>query len=231
MPAPPQSAIYKAIKDALPSAFRPITAEQDEWIDALAAEIHGGWADWQNGIEGGGLEVCGSGLGTWTGTGEGGNLAQNSPILWSNPKPGWTTEISELNQFLLVHTRKEFSEWTAAYSFDGASYEGTSTATQNSSGTFDAEAIGTEAIGDVGSGEFPSAIRPDVVADLKGAGWFPDEPVAEIKGWLNAYDNMLLGQFQSWLDNTLWIDNTVQGPSAAGDGSGCGTSNNDGALD
>jgi hypothetical protein len=233
MPAPSQPAIYNSIKGNLPGVFKnpSITAQQDDWLNALAGKISGAWSDWQNGIEGGGLEVCGSGLGTWTGTGEGGDLTEGPKMEWGNPKPGWPTEVKELNDALVRYTKPEFNDWVSAYSFDSASYEGTTTATSNSSGTFDAEAVGTEDIATIGSGDPPAPIQPSVVSDLKAAGWRPDKSVAKIKEWIGAYDDMIQEQFQLWLDSTLWIDNTVQGPSAAGSGSGCGTSNNDGALD
>ena len=232
MPAPPQPAIYTALKGNLPPVFKnpTITAEQDAWLQALSSELNGAWSDWQGGIVGGGLEVCGSGLSTWTGTGTGGSLTENGTLGWPNPKPSWSPEIDTLNGFLVAQTKAEFSEWVSAYSFDAAAYEGTTTATPDKAGTFDATALGTEAIGDVGSGEFPAPIQPDVTAALQGAGWYPNRSVAKIIEWLDAYDDMIQGRFQWWLDNTLWVDNTVQGPSAAGTGSGCGTSNNDGAL-
>jgi len=235
MPAPTQSDLEDALIEALPAVFKDdagtVTGEQAEWTSALTQAMHEAWTDWQDAITGGGLTVSGSGTPTWTGTGEGGSLSEGTAMEWaSSPSFGKTQELTELKGALAEEVKQRFATWVGDYSFSGASYEGTSTATSSSSGTFDATAVGTEVLSAIGSGTQPSAVKSDVLSSLEGKGWKPGKEEAKIGQWLGAFDAMLSGQFQAWLGQTKWIDNTVQGPSAAGSGSGTGTSNNDGGL-
>jgi len=240
MAAPSQQALKDEFLAALDPLFKDgsgnVTPEQDEWLSALTQAISTAWQDWQDAISGGGLIVSGSGLGTWAGTGSGGGLTEGQALGWTaQPSFGRTSRLTELDDALVQFTADRFAMWVESYSFSGASYEGTSTATSNSPGTFDATAVG-EPLALIGSGTTPSAIEGDVIAQLKSKGWQPEKTdgdgtrIPKIHEWLDAYDAMLQDRFAWWLENTLWIDNTVQGPSAAGDGAGTGTSNMDGAL-
>jgi len=235
MSAPSQSNLEGALLSALPAVFKDgageVTSEQAEWVRALTEAMSSAWTDWQDGIIGGGLNVKGTGTPVWKGTGDGGGLSENTVMEWtSSPSFGKTQELTELDAALAGEVKKRFTTWVASYSFTGASYKGTSTATSSSSGTFDAEAIGTEAISDIGSGTPPSDVKPDVLTTLDGKGWRPGKAEAKIDQWLGAFDTMLQEQFQVWLGQTVWVDNTVRGPSASGTGSGSGTSKSDGAL-
>jgi hypothetical protein len=238
VPAPSATALKDEFTAHLDAGFfNPnLTAEQDEWLSALTEAMSSAWADWQGSIVGSGLTVTGSGLGTWTGTGSGGGLTEGTPMKWdSSPAFGLSPELTTLDDSLSAHVKDRFTTWVGTYTFTSTSWVGTTTATQNSSGTFDATVIDI-ALSDAGSGDNPQSVKDDVLADLNGAGWDPGatDPngnrVALIIEWLEAFDGMLENKFEDWLQGTQYTANTCQGPSSAGDGSGTGTSNQDGLL-
>jgi len=234
MAAPSPQDLKGELVSALPGVFKPITSEQDQWLDDLTNAISAAWDDWEAGIEGGGLNVSGSGLSNWTGTGTGGSLTETTVMSWdtgiSFASP--TQELNELDEALAVEVEKRFTNWVASFSFDkGATYTGTCTATSQSSGTFTASPPGTEVLGQVGSGDQPTDVRPAVEATLKGYGWQPGNQYAEIGGWLSAFDTMIQNNFATWVGDTTWNDNVVTGPGASGTCSGSAVSNpSDGML-
>ena len=236
MSAPTASALRSEFLAALDGLFKDdsgsVTSEQDEWLDALTSALSSAWQDWEDNISGGALTVSGSGLGTWTGTGDGGSLSEGVALDWTaQPSFGRTGDLAELDDALGDHTADRFATWAGDYSFSGASYEGTSTATSSSSGTFEATPVGTEVLANIGSGTAPSAVKGDVLSTLDGQGWNTGADQAEIDTWLAAYDAMIQNQFDEWLAGVTWNDNFVSGAAASGTGSGSATSNpDDGTL-
>jgi hypothetical protein len=238
VPAPSATALKDEFTAYLDAGFYhpDLTAEQDEWLSALSEAMSSAWADWQAGIVGGSLSVTGSGLETWTGTGSGGELTENTPMEWdSSPAFGRSPELKTLDDALSARVGDRFATWAGSYTFTSTPWQGTTTATQNSSGEFDA-IVGDIALSDAGSGDNPQSVKDDVLADLNGAGWDPGatDPdgnrVPLIIEWLEAFDIMLESKFLDWLQATQYTANTCQGPSSAGDGSGTGISNQDGLL-
>jgi len=241
MPAPSQQALKNEFLAALDPLFfdggGSVTAEQDEWLTALTQAIHDAWSDWEAGIGGGGLTVSGSGIGTWTGTGDGGSLMEGSTLDWTaQPSFGRTSRLAELDDALASAAADRFTTWVGDYSFAGATYTGSSTATSTSAGTFTATAVGSEVLANIGSGTTPDAVKADVITELEGQGWQPDKTdghgnrIPKIREWLDAFDAMLQTQFDEWLAATVWVDNSVTGEAASGTGSGASTSFMDGAV-
>ncbi len=233
MPAPSSSDITNAI-DALLTAprFPAKTTYFQHLLAKLGEGMNTAWVAWQNGITGGGNAVSGAGLGPWTGTGSGGSLAQGVEFQLTIA----LTEFAKTGYFLAFEEeladaiKAQFANWVSTFAFGTVNYEGESTATLLAPGTF--EATNTAgAIGSLGSGTSPQAVRSTVCSTLNSDhGFFTGEAVCRMADFLDAIDTAIGNLFTTWLAATQFSGETVTGVAAIATGIGSANSNTDGIL-
>jgi len=233
MPAPLPADIRSEIEAALPPAQFPVPYQQwfDEFLDKLSEGFSTGWDSWQSGITGGENVVTGAGLGTWVGIGLDGVLVEGTPLDFTIDVTNKPPRFTEFETELVLALKNEFNSWATSFVFTSVPYSGTSLATPDDPGDFNAVgALPPAPIGTLGTGTNPQAIRPIVVSALDALGFDSSNPEFRLNYLLDAIDTALASIFTTWLGSTNFSGDSVSGTAAPGSGAGSATSDGNGVL-
>lgn len=207
---------------------------------ALSNEISDKWVSWIPQVRWGSLDVAGAGIGSWYGVGNGGKVDAPPYIIdreiilnnagWENRRPRGTIKFLDILSDIL---KNRWATWVSSYKFQADPYVGTTTATVVTAGIFTAKNVPNK-LERMGTGTNPSGIAPEWESRLESA---PDpifrlsHPLCRTRVYIRAVASTVEEQFaQFFLINTLGLDNTVVGPSAAMTGAGASVSFMDGII-
>jgi hypothetical protein len=228
MPVPTSSELKTAIINQLGSNFKyantpiptgegGISKDLDDYLAHLCGAIAQAWSNWKSTVKFGGVAVSGSGIGTWTGYGNGGVFDRTLQLSIGSFFNVQGEQI--LTSAIASRFAAAFNEWVGSFVFVGVQYTGTSTATAQNPGTFTAQNVPTPLSSSGTTTQF-NALGSSLRSDLTGfdlskglAGEFVDALAAGLKA-----------KFDAWRSSTMIVSNTVTGAAAAGSGSGSGTS-------
>ena len=219
------ASLLSAIKLALTARMKmnngDTTSETTKLLQDISNEIATKWKDWASSVTFGGVTVSGAGVGTWVGTGSGGVFSKTITI---NIPYTYDTEGSKkMIDSLNARITAAFNEWINSFTFSGVSFNGTSTATPSSPGTFNAINIPTS-LSLAGTTTKFGTLANDIKGDLN----FEKDSIAD--DLFIAIQNTVKDQFDSWRNESNITNNSVTGTAASGAGTGSGNSLNDGVI-
>ncbi|MGA9407362.1 MAG: hypothetical protein WBW71_09550 [Bacteroidota bacterium] len=227
MSVPSSADLMTAIKSYLPSTMKhnagntDTTPELTALLQDICDEVTGEWSNWASSTKFGGVTVSGAGIGTWAGSGTGGNF--NSIISMSIPHTYNTDATKKLEDKLSFRITAAFVQWSISFIFNGATYSGTSTATTNNPGTFTAQNTPVS-LNSAGTVTKFGTLASDVFTDLA----FQTGTI--VMQLLNAIQSGLQSKFNAWRSASTVTGNSVSGTAVAGTGNGSGTSSIDGSI-
>jgi hypothetical protein len=208
-----------------------LTGPWMEFIDAFTRDWTESWQKWQDGHKALTAENIVTIISNAIGTGVGGGVTQQVPIdfiiRWPYRRH---PRFLEFERILVQELRRLFLEWSQSYKVNTPiPYEGTSSHTPITPGTFNVENIPV-VLGVVGQGINPINLRARVEDELEKLGWNTRVRVYRTGQFLDATQVALTKHFAEWLESTRIIGDTAIGPAAAGSGAGVGVSLNTGKL-
>lgn len=243
MPAPTADQLYQAVDGRLPNRTLPSkdsphsaawsVPRHPKWVQFLHAfcdDFSRAWQLWNDAMMGGLNIVQGQGIGAWVGTGQGGVLIQLAPMSFTIEWPYRPHRFVEWEQSVVQALQERFTLFASTYRFILVNYPGTTTATPITPGTFTVQRNAPIAIQVAGQGVNPSPIKEEVLSSLEGKGWRPRHYLSNQSAILDAIDGAVAELWEWYLNNTLFMNNSATGPSAAVTGFGENTSLNDGKL-
>lgn len=197
-----------------------ITGGLNNFLTSICADISTAWSTWQSNVVYSGDTVVGAGLDTWAGTGSGGAFSIDLALTISDNFGQFqiTTPLTVFVTAIQTAWQTKFNAWKTSYHFSDVAFSGTSTATSQNSGIFDAVATPTK-LNTFGTA--PSGTDTLIKSNMTGFN-FTNSQVAVLTA---AIGTGLESVWATWAAAST-VSPTATGVAAAGSGSGTGVSMN-----
>lgn len=198
-----------------------ITSELNQYLISICVDLDTAWNDWQSQVKFGGASVSGMGIGGWSGNGNGGAFNMQFSLNL-NPKYN-TPDEAKLTSKLNARIKEAFNSWISSYQFAGVSFVGSSTATPQSPGAFNAmnTPINISSGNKSGFANLGSLVRSDM-------GW--DYSKSKTGLLADAICSAIKSLHDSWVSSTFIMNNSAMGVAAPGSGNGASASSMDGMV-